>query len=131
AACARLPASMYGSIRTDDDPAYPGRPRLTETATNPESTTTLPKGATVDLTTHTDDNKTVVRVCLRSNDAIEIVASIPVEEAEPDLGLPEGSVTRIVALDVLEHVLDEEAWLAAMSSSLASGGTLVVRTPLE
>ncbi len=85
----------------------------------------------MDLSTHTDDNKTVVRVCLRSNGTNQIVASIPVEEAEPDLRLPEGSVKRIVALDVLEHVLDEEAWLAAMASSLAPGGTLVVRTPLE
>ena len=85
----------------------------------------------MELSTHTDDNKTVVRVRVGSRGDEGIVASIPVEEAEPDFGLPSGSATRVVALDVLEHVLDEEAWLAAISSLLAPGGTLVARVPLE
>jgi hypothetical protein len=83
------------------------------------------------LSTHTDDRKTVVQVQCEAPDGMVTVASIPVEEAEPDLCLPPGSAGRVVALDVLEHVLDEEAWLVAISNVLAPGGTVEVRVPLE
>jgi hypothetical protein len=36
-----------------------------------------------------------------------------------------------VALDVLEHVLDEEAWIAAAARLLKPDGTFVLRVPLE
>jgi hypothetical protein len=105
---------------------------LTHTGTKPVTKPTLSTHVgTVLLCTHTDDNKTVVRVRRGTQGDGEIVAIIPVEDVEPDLGLPANSATRIVALDVLEHVLDEEAWLAAMSITLAPGGTVVVRVPLE
>ncbi len=105
---------------------------MTETATNLASTTALPNQVgVVMLGTHTNDARTVVEVRLGTGNDAELVASIPVEEVEPDFGLPAGSATRVVALDVLEHILDEEAWLAAISNLLAPGGTAEVRVPLE
>lgn len=41
------------------------------------------------------------------------------------------SFRRIIAHDVLEHVLDEEAWLAALANLLLPGGTISIRVPLE
>lgn len=38
---------------------------------------------------------------------------------------------RIVAHEILEHVLDEEAWIAALASLLATGGTISIRVPLQ
>ena len=56
---------------------------------------------------------------------------IPADAPRPVLGLGKRTVTLIEAIDVLEHVVDEEAWLAAMADALAEGGELVLRVPLE
>lgn len=52
---------------------------------------------------------------------------------DPRPHLTEASITtpRIVALDVLEHVVDEEAWVGLFAQLLVPGGTLTVRVPLE
>lgn len=42
-----------------------------------------------------------------------------------------GAFDRIVAHDVLEHVLDEEAWIAALADLLAPDGRISIRVPLE
>lgn len=42
-----------------------------------------------------------------------------------------GSFDRIIAHDVLEHVLDEEAWIAALAELLAPDGRISIRVPLE
>lgn len=52
-------------------------------------------------------------------------------EEIPCFPAPEGSFDRIVAHDVLEHVLDEEAWIGALARLLVPGGKVSIRVPLE
>ena len=53
-------------------------------------------------------------------------------EDPPTILLPDGSRPgRVDATDVLEHVVDEEAWLAAIRAALPAGGSLIVRVPFE
>src|SRR5688572_2370865 len=56
---------------------------------------------------------------------------IPADTPRPVLEPGKRTVTRIVAIDVLEHVVDEEARLAGMADALVEGGELVLRVPLE
>lgn len=42
-----------------------------------------------------------------------------------------GSQSRILALDVIEHVEDERAWLEELTRLLAPGGEITVRVPAE
>ncbi len=49
----------------------------------------------------------------------------------PHLATASIATSRIVALDVLEHVVDEEAWIACFAHLLAPGGSLTVRVPAE
>lgn len=42
-----------------------------------------------------------------------------------------GAFDRIIAHDVLEHVLDEEAWIAALAGLLTTDGRISIRVPLE
>lgn len=52
-------------------------------------------------------------------------------EEIPDFPGPAGVFRHIDALDVLEHVLDEEIWLSSLAGLLAPGGTISLRVPLE
>lgn len=52
-------------------------------------------------------------------------------EAVPCFPAETGSFDRIIAHDVLEHVLDEESWIAALADLLAPDGTISIRVPLE
>lgn len=52
-------------------------------------------------------------------------------EEVPCFPAPAGSFDRVIAHDVLEHVLDEEAWIAALANLLVPGGTISIRVPLE
>lgn len=54
-----------------------------------------------------------------------------VDDPDPDLASAMPPVSSIRGLDVLEHVVDEEAWLSALAGVLADGGELTVRVPLE
>jgi hypothetical protein len=46
--------------------------------------------------------------------------------------MPDGvDIRSVLALDALEHVLDEEDWLAQVAAALPAGGKLLVRVPLE
>lgn len=56
-----------------------------------------------------------------------ILASEPL----PCLPLGSGTVRAVEALDVLEHVHDEQVWLAEIARILVAHGELVVRVPLE
>lgn len=56
---------------------------------------------------------------------------ISTRDALPCLPLKDESVRRVIALDVLEHVHDEQAWLAELARVLARGGEVAVRVPLE
>ncbi|MBA2777146.1 MAG: hypothetical protein H0U31_10505 [Chloroflexia bacterium] len=49
----------------------------------------------------------------------------------PGLRGGEARVHRVVALDVLEYVIDEAAWLEAIVDVLEPGGDLLVRVPAE
>lgn len=55
----------------------------------------------------------------------------PVADPTPGLAAASFVARDIVALDVLEHVVDEEAWIACFTRLLAPGGSLTVRVPLE
>ncbi len=52
-------------------------------------------------------------------------------EEIPSFPAAAGSFGRIIAHDVLEHVLDEKAWIATLADLLAPGGTISIRVPLE
>ena len=59
------------------------------------------------------------------------VIAFPVEGAAPDLAdrLPIAEAIR--AVDVLEHVTDDERWIGNLAGQLVSGGRLTIRLPLE
>lgn len=52
-------------------------------------------------------------------------------EPVPHLAAAAIATSRIVALDVLEHVVDEEAWIDCFARLLAPGGSLTIRVPVE
>jgi hypothetical protein len=57
--------------------------------------------------------------------------AFPVEGQAPDFSdwLPMTDAIR--AIDVLEHVTDDERWIANLAKRLTPGGTLTIRLPLE
>ena len=87
--------------------------------------------STLVLRTVTQDTETSIDVGWKGDLADTPLASIPAQVPLPRLPVPGGSVEHILALDVLEAVLDEEAWLEAMMLALAPGGTATIRVPLE
>jgi hypothetical protein len=52
-------------------------------------------------------------------------------EEVPAFPADAGTFAHIDALDVLEHVLDEEVWLAALAALLVPEGTISIRVPLD
>ncbi len=56
---------------------------------------------------------------------------IPTAEPAPCLPLDDASVRTVSAIDVLEHVHDEQMWLAELARVLVPDGDLTVRVPLE
>lgn len=79
------------------------------------------------LSAFTEDDVTSIRVQTTGSNDID---SISVREPFPVLGV-ESVAQHVLALDVLEAVLDEEAWLSAISTVLTPGGWLTMRIPLE
>lgn len=59
------------------------------------------------------------------------ISRIPTTEPLPRLPIADGLVREVDARDVLEHVHDEQAWLAEFARILVPGGELTVRVPLE
>jgi hypothetical protein len=59
------------------------------------------------------------------------LGSTRANEAVPHLAGASIATPRIVALDVLEHVVDEEAWIACFAHLLEPGGSVTIRVPLE
>jgi hypothetical protein len=57
------------------------------------------------------------------------LAAIDCGEPRPSFPIPDGTVSRITALDVLEHATDEKAWLAECARVLAPVGELTVQVP--
>lgn len=72
----------------------------------------------------------IVTVCLDGGMATDWSTHRTGEEA-PRFPPANRSFDRIIAHDVLEHVLDEEAWIAALADLLAPGGKISIRVPLE
>lgn len=71
-------------------------------------------------------------------ESIALVASRPVASTfqavrivHPTFPAEPGSLSQISALDVIEHVQDEEAWLEALADLLAPGGEILIRVPVE
>lgn len=54
-----------------------------------------------------------------------------VRDATPNYPAGPGSLRAIRALDVIEHVQDEEVWLSALADLLVPGGEIVIRVPAE
>lgn len=75
-----------------------------------------------------DEKSPTIRL---TEDSGEQIASIPTSEPDPHLPLPDQSVRSISALDILEHVHDEQTWLGEFARILVPDGRLVVRVPLE
>jgi SAM-dependent methyltransferase len=100
----------------------------------PRSHLLPPESSTTDaliLTTHTRGAETRIDVGWRQDTHIEPVGAIPAREPAPVLPVPTASVHQVFALDVLEAVLDEEAWIAAIADVLMPGGVAIFRVPLE
>jgi hypothetical protein len=75
----------------------------------------------------TREKETFVRRTLPDGD----LGEVPTEQSPDRLAPAEATVASIRAVDALEYVLDEEAWLAACAATLPPGGRLLVRVPLE
>lgn len=90
--------------------------------------------AMADLVTFTIDGEVsasaILATVTRNGERAAAVTFSPAERAK-SLAPAVPAAERVVALDVLEHVVDEESWLAAFAALLPPGGELVVRVPLE
>ena len=56
-------------------------------------------------------------------------AKIGVDVVQPRLPYADARFANVVALDVIEHVLDEECWVAELARVTCPGGRLTVRVP--
>jgi hypothetical protein len=85
---------------------------------------------TLTLVSRTTGEETRIHVQLNGNSSSEI-AAIAVRMASPQLPIPPESISHVQALDVLEAVLDEEAWVLVIAEALSPGATATFRVPLE
>ncbi|HYJ13664.1 MAG TPA: hypothetical protein VEW66_08735 [Thermomicrobiales bacterium] len=85
---------------------------------------------TLVLVTRTVDDQTWIHT-QRLGDSVQQLAAIAVRSPSPQLPVTSGSIGHLRALDVLEAVLDEEAWIAAIADALAPSATATFRVPLE
>jgi hypothetical protein len=61
----------------------------------------------------------------------DLTASIDAGEVQPGLPFSDNSITSIDALDILEHVTDEEAWLEECARVLIPGGSIRIQVPRQ
>lgn len=81
---------------------------------------------TVHLTLH---HRYPRSIALLDGDDPTPLASIDCGNPRAEFPFADGSLTRIVAIDVLEHVVDEERWLGECARALASDGVLTLQVP--
>ncbi len=85
----------------------------------------------IDFTTRTTTSHTAILAnAVWGGEHLEL-GSTRAAEPVPHLATASIVTPRIVALDVLEHVVDEEAWIACFAHLLAPGGSLTIRVPVE
>jgi hypothetical protein len=111
---------------------YNGMDRITLLTRRPDvphaNAKTNPDALT--LVTRTQGNETRIHV-LDAGNSSPPLATIPVRQASPHLPVRPRSINQLQAYDVLEAVLDEEAWIAAIANVLAPAATASFRVPLE
>src|SRR5665811_2013307 len=61
----------------------------------------------------------------------EAIARIATSDPDPHIPLSDESVRSISALDILEHVHDEQTWLAEFARILQPNGDLLLRVPRQ
>lgn len=81
-------------------------------------------------TVTTESHTSVVASAAWSGELLDL-GSTREDEPVPHLAEALIATPRIVALDVLEHVIDEEAWITCFARLLESGGSVTIRVPLE
>jgi len=82
------------------------------------------------VTVTTTSQTSIVANAIRGGERLDLGAT---RAAEPTPHLAGASIAtrQILALDVLEHVVDEEAWVALFAGMLEPGGSVTIRVPLE
>jgi len=83
------------------------------------------------FSTETTTSHTAIRANATRNGEELDLGSTRAAEPIPHLAAALVATSRIVALDVLEHVVDEEAWIACFAHLLEPGGSLTIRVPVE
>jgi len=86
---------------------------------------------TLHLRIETRERDTFVTQSLASRDATTTLGRVSTEDEARILVRDGPHPSSIRAVDVLEHVVDEEAWLQAIRDALPDGGSLVIRVPFE
>ena len=85
----------------------------------------------IDFTTRTTTSHTAILANAAWGGEHLDLGSTRAAEPVPHLATASIATPRIVALDVLEHVIDEEAWIACFARLLEPGGSLTIRVPVE
>lgn len=112
------------NIRQDDSP-------LTVAVPIDPSPPVVQAYGRIDFSTETTSSHTsVVANAAWGGERLDL-GSTRADDPIPHLATALIATSRIVALDVLEHVVDEEAWLACFACLLEPGGSLTVRVPFE
>jgi hypothetical protein len=83
------------------------------------------------MTTHLTLHHRYPRTIEILNEDGSVLAAIDCGISRPEIPVPDGSLREIVALDVLEHVRDEEQWLAVLAGKLLPGGALTLQVPKQ
>jgi hypothetical protein len=125
------PMRIYGSIRIDAAGIRPGPPHLNASDASTTAASSLAPHDTLEISIDiTDSGANVITSAIESGIARRL-SSTPADDPMPELPANATGVRRILALDVLEHVLDEERWIGAVAEALAPGGELTIRVPLD
>ncbi len=85
----------------------------------------------IDFSTRTTNSRTTVLATATLGGERLHLDETDVGTPIPHLAADSISTSRIIAFDVLEHVVDEEAWIACFANLLAPGGELTIRVPVE